>query len=414
MEFDSKLRLLKEHLSEITYLTSILVQASFFFSLFNENLSSIRVYLYSSIIFLISLSCAIYFYRKRKSILGINADLTININSNRTAYRIFFFIAVIVTIISLSPIAYRLIYLYTSWITPNGIEDEIEHGGFNNIFDFELSADEINSSIISTLELDIKKTSYRCNKILNESEKENKEEFTEMSSCLALSIPNDWSINILYGTQFSATDYSNYERRNEFEKKYFQDLKNACRALKLIDRNKGVSILERCPDVMFDFLQNPEWKKRLIALIPNSVAEWNQLEQIYPQQSASLRKVIIQFVGFLDPIFTIKIKNNSSNYITLNRIKYIAIYKGTVKAMLVGAYSTPLYSLEISDGTHVENLSPSIDIKPGEMIKFNIKLKLKTEGPGDKYNLTLELFSNDKIISKFKPFEVVFFRGKEH
>lgn len=169
------------------------------------------------------------------------------------------------------------------------------------------------------------------------------------------------------------------------------------------------------PDMfMVDLLKDPTMRDLLSppGLLPSAI-EWRILERNHPQEAYALMKWLIEWVGLLDPFFRVTFMNQTDRTLRINKLKYKCEYRTTWLAILMGAYKTPRYVLELKDGHHEEAFDPPVEVSANDSKSIDIVVMLKEPQPGAQYRISLNFVSDDGIYeASTQEFDVIFWKGK--
>jgi len=180
-------------------------------------------------------------------------------------------------------------------------------------------------------------------------------------------------------------------------------------------------LLKRLDDIkrpdLKQYISTPEDLSRIIAKrgdIFNQVMFTEDdiltMKKQAPQDYEIVKDWLIHCIGIYNPILTFTINNKSGKEILINKIVYQVLEVGQV----LGGESGPLYPVMTYDhvlyhvpGDQPHQLIPSLAVKSGDLISFNVRLSPNIKEPGLCYYLKIRVYDSDGQYQTTEPFQII-------
>jgi hypothetical protein len=395
---------IKQDYTFLLGLIAFLGQVYGFTKLFDSSLTTTEVYAWCAMLFLLMAFLSVRYIYKAKRVSP-------HARKQRRIYRLLGVAFIVLAIVALLPAGYRWRYLHTSWTPTDEAPPEIEPGFTIKQVRAEIPSEKAQLPLEVDMYLNSSRSSLQCSKGRNHEPIT--DQTFQVAKCVEYNILGSRLTQIFQGHNIGEHD----PRLSEFNRKYSVDMiEPAFQALKKIAeyRNKHEPLLDLGPTIIILFVQNPDWKTKLLKekLLPNA-DEWTRLTAEYPMLAKGLRKYLIEWVGLLDPIFHVSFRNNTKMPMEVIRVNYTAAFRRVgPQAEVIGAYVPPRYLLNLEEGTHQEELQPPILIPANTVKEIDLLLRLKQPEPGATVDISLDFLSlNPKYHAAVPGFAVTFWRG---
>lgn len=404
--------LFKEFIDEIrkdfvavTGIVAATAQVTALKKLFGNEMETTLVYLISIASFIVMLYFCIRYFKRRR-IYRFHTQ-------KRRLYTILCLIYVTLGLLSLLPAGYRWMYIHTPWIPDQKEPRDIEIG---KLF-FETVVEAHGATQQRPLEvnmyLDATRTSLQCLK--SKASGISSEEAFNVDRCARFAISPARMQRLLYGHGIDEDSLGVYAFQREHSASVMQPSFDALQTIAKY-RGRHEPLLDRGPVILFLFTKDASWKKKLLSegLLPNA-AEWNRLTKEYPRQAAGLRKLLVDWIGLLDPFFHVTFTNTTNKQLEVSTITYRATPRrgDGLKAELFGAYETPRYLAELQEGAHEIEIHPPIQIAPSRGTEIDLLLRLTNPDPGIIYDIEIDFVTRSPVYrSALTPFAITFYDAR--
>jgi hypothetical protein len=398
MNIENFINVIKSDYLILVGFVAALGQISSMSRLFNSDTESWQIYAISLSLFCLMAYLSIRHFQKSKKVSLFK--------SKDRIYQYLGYFYILLSILSLIPASYRWAYLHTNLFQGPKAPVNIPRGHSPSSLIKQAHAGELRKSLEMVMYLDPLRNSLECRE--TRKNKSYQANTLNIENCIWFSLSSMRSNNIVDGGNLSKTD---------FKRKYENNLMNPVfSALMRISyfRKKHEPLLELGPDLIYWITHRSDYKTKFLNanILPNA-DEWQRLRRVYPYEEKVLRDFVIEFIGFLDPLFHIIFKNNSSETILISSINYTAKYIMTQRAEMFGAYSIPRYILKLHDGKNIDEFYPPIIVDAHSVKEIDLLITLSEPSPGALYEIILEFSSHNRRHSvKALPFFVTFFSGK--